>query len=289
MPVSYWPDFSVTSYWPDFTVSKCPFVSPVSNRPAESMVWKPADLRPESNEVEPAGEKRQKSVGQKIFSPMQDENMFWPFLYCHCVFSKIERRLLPYFTVCFKSYIILVCVRVWVELSRNQLLSSVTRSMQRNTTWGTQTEAILNHIRLSRQTTCLCMLGMCCYSCKGIPDWEATVMVLVSTVAFLGTGRVMEALEERVGLTLQERPFRSFFTSSSSVPVQPNTHKQCSTSTILSKSRLERALYSLLNYTACNFFKKFRLDSTDWKLLSFKFMFFRLIVSVLVHRLCYRK
>lgn len=51
-------------------------------------------------------------------------------------------------------------------------------------------------------------------------------MVLVSTVAFLGTGRVMEALEERVGLTLQERPFRSFFTSSSSVPVQPNTHKQ---------------------------------------------------------------
>lgn len=48
-------------------------------------------------------------------------------------------------------------------------------------------------------------------------------MVLVSTVAFLGTGRVMEALEERVGLTLQERPFRSFFTSSSSVPAQPNT------------------------------------------------------------------
>lgn len=45
-------------------------------------------------------------------------------------------------------------------------------------------------------------------------------MVWVSTVALLGTGTVMEALEERVGLTLLERPFSSFFTSSSSVPAR---------------------------------------------------------------------
>lgn len=61
-------------------------------------------------------------------------------------------------------------------------------------------------------------------------------MVLVSTLAFLGTGRVMEALEERVGLTLLERPFSSFFTSSNSVPAEPQMHKQmqqCSASQIL--------------------------------------------------------
>lgn len=49
-------------------------------------------------------------------------------------------------------------------------------------------------------------------------------MVWVSTVAFLGTGTVMEALEERVGLTLLERPFSSFFTSSSSVPASRGTN-----------------------------------------------------------------
>lgn len=61
------------------------------------------------------------------------------------------------------------------------------------------------------------------YGC--IPDCVATEIVWVSTVAFLGTGMVMEALEERVGLTLQERPFSSFFTSSSSVPVNAQVHK----------------------------------------------------------------
>lgn len=45
-------------------------------------------------------------------------------------------------------------------------------------------------------------------------------MVCVSTVAFLEGGCEMEALEERVGLTLHERPFSSFFTSSSSVPAR---------------------------------------------------------------------
>lgn len=44
-------------------------------------------------------------------------------------------------------------------------------------------------------------------------------MILVSTLALRGTGRVEEAVE-RVGLTLDDRPlFTSFFTSSSSVPV----------------------------------------------------------------------
>lgn len=58
------------------------------------------------------------------------------------------------------------------------------------------------------------------------------MIVLVSTVAFLGTGRVMEVLEERVGLTLLERPFNSFFTSSSSVPAK-QSHKQRSPTAIL--------------------------------------------------------
>lgn len=59
-----------------------------------------------------------------------------------------------------------------------------------------------------------------------VPDWvatEATEMVCVSTVAFLEGGCEMEALEERVGLTLQERPFSSFFTSSSSVPARASS------------------------------------------------------------------
>lgn len=60
-----------------------------------------------------------------------------------------------------------------------------------------------------------------------VPDCVATETVLASTLAFLGTGRVMEALEERVGLTLLERPFSSFFTSSSSVPAEPQSHQQC--------------------------------------------------------------
>lgn len=64
-----------------------------------------------------------------------------------------------------------------------------------------------------------------CFSDKGIPDWVATEMVWVSTVAFLGTGTVMEALEERVGLTLLERPFSSFLTSSSSVPARSQAQK----------------------------------------------------------------
>lgn len=51
-------------------------------------------------------------------------------------------------------------------------------------------------------------------------------MVWVSTVAFLGMGTVMEALEERVGLTLLERPFSSFLTSSSSVPARSKAHKE---------------------------------------------------------------
>lgn len=61
-------------------------------------------------------------------------------------------------------------------------------------------------------------------------------MVWVSTVAFLGTGTVMEALEERVGLTLLERPFSSFLTSSSSVPAGSQAHKQCQTNTTRHKS-----------------------------------------------------
>lgn len=57
---------------------------------------------------------------------------------------------------------------------------------------------------------------------------EATEMVCVSTVAFLEGGCEMEALEERVGLTLQERPFSSFFTSSSSVHLPAVGEALCS-------------------------------------------------------------
>lgn len=52
--------------------------------------------------------------------------------------------------------------------------------------------------------------------------------ILASTVAFLGTGRVEEA-EERVGLTLLERPpFTSLFTSSSSVHLPALGEALCS-------------------------------------------------------------
>lgn len=47
-------------------------------------------------------------------------------------------------------------------------------------------------------------------------DWELSVTTFVSTVAFLGMGRVL--VGDLLGLTLVERPpFSSFFTSSSSV------------------------------------------------------------------------
>lgn len=52
-----------------------------------------------------------------------------------------------------------------------------------------------------------------------LPVCVPCLIILVSTLALRGTGRVEEAVE-RVGLTLDDRPlFTSFFTSSSSVPV----------------------------------------------------------------------
>lgn len=50
----------------------------------------------------------------------------------------------------------------------------------------------------------------------------------------------MEALEERVGLTLLERPFRSFFTSSSSVHLVAVGEALCS------RARISLSLLSLL-------------------------------------------
>ena len=61
--------------------------------------------------------------------------------------------------------------------------------------------------------------------CDSIPDCVATETVLASALAFFGTGRVVEAEAERVGLTLLERPFSSFFTSSSSVPAETQTQQ----------------------------------------------------------------
>lgn len=58
----------------------------------------------------------------------------------------------------------------------------------------------------------------------GLPDWELAVTILVSTVPFLGMGRVLE--EFRVGLTLADRlPLSKRLTSSNSVPVKepPNS------------------------------------------------------------------